>query len=124
MAQILVIDDDDQVRTLFRMILERAGYQVEEAADGRSGARKFRENPADLIITDIIMPEQEGIQTILELRRDFPDVKIIAISGGGTTPSGTYLDLANRLGARRTFSKPIKRQQLLDAVEQVLAGES
>jgi len=83
MARILLIDDDAPVRRTLRKMLERQGYEVEEAPDGKAGLTLYQENPADLIITDLIMPEMEGIETIMELRRRFPDVKIIAMSGGG-----------------------------------------
>jgi YesN/AraC family two-component response regulator len=85
MANILIIDDDQQILNMLSQILKRAGYGVVEALDGKQGLKLYRENPTDLIITDIIMPEKEGLETIMELQRDFPDVKIIAISGGGIT---------------------------------------
>jgi len=91
MAQILIIDDEATIRDLLVKILEREGYKTITAADGKEGIRIFRENPADLIITDLIMPEKEGIETIMELRRDFRDVKVIAMSGGGKIEPETYL---------------------------------
>ncbi len=116
MPFILVIDDDDQFRTMLREMLERAEYEVADAPNGKEGIRLYRENPADLVITDIIMPEKEGIETIMELKRDFPDVKIIAISGGGQIDPEKYLYMAGRLGAKRTFAKPVEREELLKAV--------
>ena len=116
MAKILVIDDDDQVRLMLRHSLEENGYDVCTASDGKEGVRRYHEDPADLVITDIIMPEQEGIETIIELRRDFPGVKIIAISGGGRGNKQCYLDIAKRVGALSAFEKPIDRKELLDAV--------
>jgi len=120
MARILIIDDDVQILDMLRQILKSEGYEVVEAADGREGIRLYREDPADLIITDIIMPEKEGIETIMELKRDFPDVKIIAISGGGRIGPEEYLPMAEMLGAKRTFSKPVERKQLLNAVRKLL----
>src|SRR5688572_234064 len=83
MQRILVIDDDEQVRALLYEILDRAGFKVVEATNGVEGLKLYRAQPADLVITDLIMPEKEGVETILELRREFPDVRVVAISGGG-----------------------------------------
>ncbi|MBW2709831.1 MAG: response regulator [Deltaproteobacteria bacterium] len=117
---ILVIDDDETIRELLRAILEREGYRVLEASDGDKGIKQFRETPTDLVITDIIMPGKEGIETIRDLRREFPDVKIIAISGGGRIGPDAYLEMAKVLGALRTFSKPFDQKSLLKAVEEVI----
>lgn len=83
MTRILVIDDEPQVRAMLRQMLEREGYEVVEAEEGEEGMRRYREQPVDLVITDILMPQKEGIETIRALRRTNPGVKIIAISGGG-----------------------------------------
>jgi CheY-like chemotaxis protein len=83
MKRILIIDDDGQFLAMLRQMLERNGYRIVEVANGEEGIKLYRENPTDLIITDLIIPEKEGIESIIELRQDFPDVKIIAISGGG-----------------------------------------
>ncbi len=120
MKRILVIDDDAQVRQMLKQTLERAGYEVVDAADGAKGIKFYRDEPTDLVITDIIMPEKEGIETIMELKRDFPDVKIIAVSGGGRVDPGHYLEIACRLGADRTFTKPFDRVELLEAIQQLL----
>ncbi len=120
MKRILVIDDDDQVRRMIRQMLERAGYEVTDAPDGEIGVRMHRAEPVDLIITDIFMPEKEGLETIRELRRDFPDIKIIAISGGGSTGAFSYLPLAKSFGALDTISKPFDRSELLDSVKRLL----
>lgn len=123
MKRILVIDDEEQVRSMLRMTLEDAGYEVEDAPDGDRGVRIFREKPTDVIITDILMPEKEGIETILELRRDFPGIKIIAISGGGRFRSpNTFLTMAEHFGASRTFSKPLRQRELLSAVRELAGG--
>jgi len=117
---LLIVDDDVQILNILRQMLEREGYDVVKASNGKQGLRLYRENPADLIITDIIMPEKDGIEIIIELKRDYPDVKIIAISGGGRIDSELYLDLAKKLGVLRTFTKPVERKQLLNAVRNIL----
>jgi two-component system chemotaxis response regulator CheY len=122
-ARILIIDDDDRFRGMLRRTLERAGYEVVEARNGQEGQQHYRAAPTDLIITDILMPEKEGLETIMELRGDFPGVKIIAISGGGLTGNLGFLAIAQRLGARRTLQKPFDLREMLDAVCEVLANE-
>jgi len=119
MDTILIIDDDNQFRAMLRQMLEREGYKVVDAPDGKEGIRIYRVKPTDLIITDIIMPEKEGIETIMELRREFPDVKIIAISGGGHLGPAEYLKIAKGLGAQYTLSKPFEREELLEAVREL-----
>lgn len=120
MPNILIIDDDNQFRTMLRKMVERNGYEVIEASDGKEGIKLYRKNPTDLIITDLIMPDKDGIETIQELRKDFPDVKIIAISGGGRLGPHDYLHLAKMLGAQRTLTKPIELDELLKAIEELL----
>ena len=117
---ILVIDDDDQFRGMLRETLEHAGYEVMDAPNGKEGIRVYRENPADLVITDIIMPEKEGIETIRELKREFPDVKIIAMSGGARNGPAGYLKMAKMLGAQRTLTKPLEREELLETVMELI----
>jgi len=120
MTRILVIDDEKPIRTLVRQMLEKAGYEVTEASDGKKGMTILREESSDLVITDILMPDQEGLQTIKELRRDYPEVKIIAISGGGAVGPETYLQTARRFGADRTLTKPFSRDDLLRAVGELI----
>ena len=120
MVRILIIDDDPQILDMLGQVLEREGYDIVKASNGREGIKLYRENPVDLIITDIIMPEKEGIETIFELRKDFPDLKIIAISGGGRIEPEEYLFVAQKLGVQRTFAKPIARAELLKAVRELL----
>jgi len=119
MATILVIDDQELIRSLLRAALEGAGYQVLEASNGRLGLELYRERSADLIITDIVMPEMDGLEMILELTRNFLNVKVIAISGG--LESEGRLNVAKLLGARQTFQKPFDMEQLLSAVRYDLA---
>ena len=120
MTRVLVIDDHDNVRAAMTRTLSEAGYQVLAAPDGREGMAMHGESPADVVITDIFMPEQEGVETIIQLRRDFPQTMIIAISGGGRLVSLDCLSRAERLGAHRTLSKPFSRNELLDALRDVL----
>ena len=120
MARIMIIDDNVYILDMLKQTLEREGYEVVEASNGDEGIRLYRENPADLIITDILMPKKEGLETIIELKRDFPDVKIIAISGGGRISPKEYLSMAKKLGARYTFSKPVEREKLLAAVRELI----
>lgn len=121
MGRILVVEDDKAVRELLRKILERAGHEVTVARNGQEAIQKTRETPPELIITNILMPEKEGLETIQELHRDAPDIKIIAVSGGGQIGPADYLDIARRFGADRTFSKPFDRKELLAAVADLLA---
>jgi DNA-binding NtrC family response regulator len=120
MARILIIDDETQIRSMLRLMLERVGYEIAEAPDGIEGIRQYRENPADLIITDLIMPNKDGIGMIIDLKKEFPKVKIIAMSGGGVNRPEGYLDGAKKLGATRTLTKPIDREEMLKAVKETL----
>jgi CheY-like chemotaxis protein len=120
MARILIIDDEAMIRDLLVNILEREGYETVTATDGKDGIKIYRENPADLIITDLIMPDQEGIETIMKLRRDYQDVKIIAMSGGGKIDPETYLKIAKTVGAVKTIAKPIRLEELLKTIQEVL----
>lgn len=120
MSRILIIDDEAMIRDLLVKILEREGYETVTASGGKDGIKIHRENPADLIITDLIMPEKAGIETIMELRRDFQDVKIIAMSGGGKIDSETYLQIAKTMGAIETIAKPFDLRELLKTVQELL----
>jgi CheY-like chemotaxis protein len=120
MARILIIDDDADALYALREILEDAGYEVIEALDGTIGLRVLRQQRPQLVITDIFMPEQDGLETISALKQEFPMVKTIAISGGGQQGDLSYLAVAKAFGADEVFSKPIDRQTLLDAIQQLL----
>jgi two-component system response regulator (stage 0 sporulation protein F) len=117
-AKILVIEDDAAVRALYRDALAKAGHEVQEAADGREGVSLYRRAPADLILTDLLMPRKDGVETIRELRRDFPAVRIIAITGA----RGIYnrLPAASHLGAQRSLTKPVSLEELVRAVREVM----
>jgi two-component system, chemotaxis family, chemotaxis protein CheY len=107
-----------------RTQLERAGYQVAEASDGQAGLELHAAEPADVIITDLFMPEFDGIETIRELRRVGGGVKVIVASGGDSTGRLSMLGDARLLGADRTFQKPVRPEELLKAVRELLGGES
>jgi CheY-like chemotaxis protein len=121
MPRILVVEDDVPFREMLRKTLERAGYEVQEAQNGNGALELYRQQPSDLIIMDLVMPEKEGIETILEFRRLNPALKIIAISGGGEMNPKVTLAMAQKLGARRTLAKPFATQELLGAIADVLA---
>ena len=120
MARILIIDDEPQIRSMLTLMLERDGYEVVEAPDGVEGIKAYRQHPADLIITDLIMPNKDGIGMIIDLKKEFPDVKIIAMSGGGLNKPDGYLKGAKKLGAYCTLTKPIDREEMLNAVRDIL----
>ena len=120
MTRILVIDDEESVRTVLRQMLEKEGYEIEDAEDGAVGLKLLHEHLPDLIITDLFMPEKEGIETMIEVRKHFPQVKIIAISGGGRMGKLDLLPMAESFGAQRTLAKPFERKELLETVKEVL----
>jgi CheY-like chemotaxis protein len=116
MRKILVIDDDVLVRNTVVRILERHGYQISVAPDGLRGLSMCRSERPDLVITDIIMPEKEGLETIREIRKECPDTKVLAISGGGRLGNIDYLAIAGMLGAEEVLPKPFAPMELLDVV--------
>ncbi len=121
--RILIIDDDEQIRELLRKVMVWSGYEVVEAENGKVGLQLQKENPAKVVITDLIMPEKEGLETISILRRDYDDLKIIAISGGGQMGPEAYLPAARELGADRIFSKPFDLQEIVAAVKELIDDE-
>jgi CheY-like chemotaxis protein len=125
MSSILVVDDEDQVRRLICETLERAGYHVTKARDGKEALHQYRLAPADLVIMDLLMPDQDGLETTVALQREFPDVKIIVISGGSDMIGIlNCLDVAKMLGAHRTLQKPFEMKTLLEAVQAELQTSS
>lgn len=120
MADILVIEDNESVRGVIARFLTRGGHAVQEAANGVEGMAKFRAHPPALVVTDIFMPEKEGIETIRELRRKAPQLPIIAVSGD-IECDGLYLKAATALGATAALEKPFKKADLLTLVEKCLA---
>ena len=120
-ASILVIDDDSQIRAFVRGLLEAEGHEVREARNGAEGIKAHRQRPADLILCDIFMPEKEGLETIRELRGDFPQVRIVAMSGGSPrTDPVDFLPLAKAFGAAAVLDKPISPKALVGAVTEAL----
>lgn len=122
MAKILVVDDDKQVRKYVSQTLFRAGHETIMAGDGNECLRLFKHSEPELVIIDIIMPEKEGIETIIELKRIAPDVKIIAISGGGRVGPESYLMTARGLGACAALQKPFTAGELTGLVARVLGA--
>ncbi|MBF0140623.1 MAG: response regulator [Magnetococcales bacterium] len=117
MAKILIVDDDISVRALLRSYLESDGHQVDEAVDGKQASKRYRENIFNIVITDIFMPEQDGLELIMELKECLPSVKIIAISGGGHgMEAQLVLKLTRFLGSVQQLKKPFTRIQVLEAV--------
>jgi DNA-binding response OmpR family regulator len=122
MKRILVIDDDDAIRAMLRKLFTANGFDVSVAENGKEAVRRQEEGPFDLIVTDLVMPEKEGIETIMEFRKKYPATKIIAISGGGQLNSGEYyLELAGNLGAHKTLAKPFTHSEILAAVKELFA---
>jgi two-component system, chemotaxis family, chemotaxis protein CheY len=119
-ASILVIDDDAAVLHSLSAILEDAGFLVHTASDGVKGLAAFRAHRPTLVLTDIIMPEKEGIAVTMEIRRECPSARIIAMSGGGRIGKGDFLEIASELGADATLAKPFDGDQLLKAVLQAM----
>jgi CheY-like chemotaxis protein len=121
MSSVLVIDDEAPVRKVLRKALEREGYKVMDAADGLEAIGLYREHPTDLVLTDILMPEKEGLETIMALKRDFPELTIFAMSGGGSLiNSNSCLSMAKVLGATRVYTKPLGIEELLKDIGELL----
>lgn len=123
MAKILLIDDEATVRATLRDMLEEAGHEVLEAGDGDEGLAVLDANTADAVITDLIMPQKEGIETIREVRARFPTMKILAISGGSAGHMD-YLEFAQKLGADKVLSKPLDFDELAQTVSALLAASA
>jgi CheY-like chemotaxis protein len=124
MTRILVIEDEEMVRDTFRQVLERAGYEVEVASNGKDGIARQIAQPADLVITDIIMPEKDGVETTIELKRRFPATRVIAMSGGGRIKNMDFLKQAKAVGADAILAKPFTRSELLEVVTGVLGKKA
>jgi DNA-binding response OmpR family regulator len=121
MARILLIDDDELLRGVLAKALAHAGHTVVQAENGRQGVELLRQSTLDLVITDLIMPVQEGVETILQLRRERPGLPVIAISGG-VNNSKFYLDIAGKMGAKHVLAKPFTPQELLKVISDVLGA--
>lgn len=116
----MVIDDDEVVRMTLTLLLEKAGHEVVAADDGRKGMALFKMNPADVVLTDIYMPNQEGLATIMALRRAYPGVKVVAISGGGAHAGLDVLPVAEALGADRALRKPVSPKELAAVIKELI----
>ncbi len=122
--KILVIDDERMMRTTITRILQRAHYDIVTANDGADGLARFRREHPDLVITDIIMPEREGIETIRQMLRERPGTKILAMSGGGRMGDVDFLTMAHQLGASDVIRKPFDPRELLDRVRLCLESRA
>jgi CheY-like chemotaxis protein len=122
-ARILVVDDEQPVRQVVRLMLESAGHDVAEAANGAIAVSMSSSCEFDLVLTDMYMPEQEGIETIPQLRSVAPRTKVVAMSGGGCLGRGSLLDMARKLGADATLAKPFGPDELVRCIETTLVGK-
>ncbi len=120
MAKILVIEDDSSFRNVLVQMLAKAGYEVRQAGDGNQAVEVCTDFNPDLVLTDIIMPDKEGLETIQDLLAINPNLKIIAMSGGGKFGPDSYLPLAQKLGAKASLQKPFMREELISTIESVL----
>lgn len=123
MKRILVVDDEAQIRTMLTQMLELEGYTVQAAENGEEGLALVGRYPFDLVITDMIMPVKDGLKFIMELIRDYPDLRILAISGGGAIKAERYLTMAGYLGDIATLEKPFKREALLELVRKQMGSD-
>jgi DNA-binding response OmpR family regulator len=121
--RLLLIEDDARLRATLAELLRQSGFEVDEAEEGEEGLRLHRRQPADLVITDLIMPGREGMETILELKRIEPEIKIIAMSGGGRVRAAEYLPVAEAAGADRVLEKPFGIERLLELIRELLAAD-
>jgi CheY-like chemotaxis protein len=124
MPKILLVEDVEQLRTMLKLLLTSSGYEVWEAPNGRRVCDMHQQQNFDLVITDLVMPDIEGLGVIMDLRRIDPNVPIIAMSGGGQGGGEEYLRIARKLGAQRTLSKPFENEQFLEAVRLALETQS
>ncbi|SMF13097.1 Response regulator receiver domain-containing protein [Tistlia consotensis] len=122
MARIVVIDDNEAICDILSKVLKRAGHDVAVANDGLVGEQTVRAEPTDLVVTDLIMPNREGLEMIQALKAENPALKIIAMSGGGRVRNLDLLQLAKRCGADRVLEKPLDRAAFIGAVEELLAA--
>jgi CheY-like chemotaxis protein len=120
MPGILLVEDDNDLREMLRNSLIRKNFTVLEAADGKDAILHFKPAVTDLVVTDLIMPEEDGLKVVIKLKEIKPDLKIIAISGGGKAGPGSYLNLAKALGADAIFSKPFSVNDLVSKIEELL----
>lgn len=120
--KILIIDDDESIRSVFSRFLSGKGYKVDCAANGRKGLRLIEEEPPDLVVTDIMMPETDGLEVVMAIRDKAFDIPVIAISGGMHAAPMDFLPLAKKFGARKVLYKPVELKDLQSAIEEVLGA--
>ena len=120
MAYILLVEDDNDLRAMLKSSLEKNRYTVIEASNGREALQKFKPLLTDLVITDLLMPEQDGIGLIMEIKKIKPEVKVIAISGGGKAGPSNYLSIAETLGADAVFAKPFSLTSFIEKVSSII----
>ncbi len=121
MAEILLIDDEEQVLDFLSTVIAKKGHSLDTARDGREGLGLLQKKKYDVVVTDLFMDTQDGISTIMEMRNDFPDIPVIAISGGSWTSGTDFLVIAKKMGVAYTFSKPLVMSELFDAIEELTA---
>ncbi len=122
MARILVVDDDVEIRDTLKKLLTLVGYEVEVAGDGKLASKQLESSVFELMITDIVMPNQDGVENIMQARKNYPDMRVIAMSGGGYVQTKTYLKVAESLGADAVFYKPFKSQEMLAKIRELIGG--
>lgn len=120
MGKVLVVDDEPYILLMIKKMLEQSGHEVDLASNGKEGLEMLNNKPFDILITDIVMPEKEGLETIREVRHKYPELKIIAISGGGRLDSNEYLEPARLFGAKRIIKKPFQKAEIINAVNELL----
>jgi DNA-binding response OmpR family regulator len=123
MPGVLIVEDDKELREMLKLSLLRRNFTVLEAENGKAAITHFKPLITDLVVTDLIMPEEDGLKVVIKLRELKPSIKIIAISGGGKVGPGSYLNLAKALGADAIYSKPFSINELIAKIEQLLDNE-
>jgi len=123
MTEILIVDDDVQIRYMLRLLFEAEGFTVSEAENGNQALDRYREQPADVVVLDVLMPDMEGIETIRELKQIDSRVNVIALSGGGRMSGEYYLKMIKGFAPRFTFTKPVDPETLVEAVREILEKE-
>ena len=123
MPGILIVEDDADMREMLKITLSRRKFSIQEASNGKEAISRFKPSITDLVITDLIMPDEDGLKVIMKLRELKPDIKIIAISGGGKAGPGNYLNLARALGADFVLPKPFSINDLISKIEQLVDPE-
>ena len=121
--RILIVEDDADLRDTLADVLTQSGYEVAEAPNGRLALQHMEQQPAEVVVTDMLMPEMEGVETIMAIRRAYPAVKVIAISGGGINSGESYLAIARVLGTHKILSKPFVPRELLEAIRELIGTQ-